>query len=591
MNRSGNLLRKKFRQYLVPMILASLASSLSEFLDGIVVSNLLGSDALALINLGMPVVLIYAVVYSLIGIGGSSQYAVLLGEGNRPAARRVYSVSMYAMLGIGFLLLAAGILSSSPLAGLLTDSPELSGPLAGFLRAQFLSAPIMIGTTGLTYFMTNEGHPNLSTVVFATANILNIIMDYVFILVFHMGVEGTAYATATGYAAGLLIEVIVIHRTGHGTDPQKAGTGSTGLKLTGIGMEDIRMLPGFCMRGIGSAFNQFGFVFRYVVINALAQALAGSMGLVLFSLCMQTFSFISLFVAGVVQTMIPIVAVLSGERDRKGIRFVLRQTNRYLVIFTVAALMLFEAFPGLILRIYDITDARTAAEAIWAIRVFSLGYILRNIQVSIMMYAQTIGEKKEPLLISFMDAIVLGGVCWILGQFFGIRGIWIAFPVNSLLVMAVVLLYSWNRARKNGEAVQLYPLPAEDTGALFDVTIGHSRQEAVNASREIISFAEKHGIPSKNASIIGLAVEEMSVYTMEQWEAARETGGIDILASIQDHAVQIHFRSSGRPFSPTSFQGKNADPADPIRVLMEVADSVDYDCVLGMNSTRIRVCF
>ena len=76
MRRSGNLLQKKFRQYLLPMILASLASSLSEFLDGIVVSNLLGSDALALINLGMPVILIYAVIYSLIGIGGSSQYAV-----------------------------------------------------------------------------------------------------------------------------------------------------------------------------------------------------------------------------------------------------------------------------------------------------------------------------------------------------------------------------------------------------------------------------------------------------------------------------------------------------------------------------------
>ena len=584
MDRSGRLVQKKFRQYLIPMILASLASSLSEFLDGIVVSNLLGSDALALINLGMPVVLAYAVVYSLIGIGGSSQYAVLLGEGDRQAARRVYSVSMYAMLGISFLFTAAGILFSGPLAGLLTNDPALSVPLTGFLKAQFLSAPVIIGATGLSYFVTNEGYPHTATVVFSVANIINILMDYVYILVFHMGVEGTAYATATGYAVGLLIELAVIYQA------KRRSASGMGLKLVRTGMKELRSLPGLCMRGIGSAFNQLGFVFRYVVINALAQLLAESTGIVLFSLCMQTFSFISLFVAGVVQTMIPIVAVLSGERDRKGVRFILSQSNRYLLCFTAAALVLFEAFPGLILRVYHVTDAAVAAEAVWAIRVFSLGYVLRNIQISIMMYTQTIGEKKEPVLISFMDAVVLCFVCCVLGSIFGIRGIWIAFPVNSLLVMAAILLYSKARARRNRESsLRLYPLPEEDTGAFFDVSIGANRQEAVDASRQIASFAVQYGVPEKNAYLIGLAVEEMSVYTIRQWEANGEKGGIDIFASVRGDAVLIRFRSGGRPFSPTAFQETSDDPADHIRVLTGIADSVEYDCVLGMNTTRIQL--
>ena len=408
-------------------------------------------DALALINLGMPVILIYAVIYSLIGIGGSSQYAVLLGEGRRADAKRVFSVSLYAMTGISLVLLFFGLLFSGPLSGVLTDDASLRLPLEGFLRAQFLSAPIMIISIGLSYFVTNEGHPNVATVVFAVANYLNIVMDYVYILFFHMGVEGTAYATATGYAVGLLIELFVIRFSG------------TGLRLTAVGTEDVKKLPGFCLRGIGSAFNQFGFVFRYVVINALVQALAGSLGLVVFSLCMQTFSFISLFVAGVVQTMIPIVAVLCGEQDQAGIRFIIRQSNRFLFLFTVLALVLFEVFPGLILLAYGITDAEEAAEALWAIRIFSLGYLLRNLEISIMMYLQTIGEKKEPVLISFLDAIVLGGVCLILGGLFGIRGVWAAFPLNSVLVMVIILLCSHRRAQQQGgRSFVLYPLPPQE---------------------------------------------------------------------------------------------------------------------------------
>ena len=577
-DRSGGLLQKKFRQYLLPMLLASLASSLSEFLDGIVVSNLLGSDALALINLGMPVILIYAVVYSLIGIGGSSQYAVLLGEGNREEARNVFSVSMYAMVGISLALLGAGVLSAGPLARLLTDDASLLGPLEHFLRAQFLSAPVMIGTVGLSYFVTNEGHPHVSTLVFAVANLLNIAMDYVYICLFHMGVEATAYATATGYAVGFLIELFVILRS------------CPGLRLSKVGAEELRQLPGFCMRGSGSAFNQFGFAFRYVVINALAQALAGSLGLVVFSLCMQTFSFISIFVAGVVQTMIPIVAVLIGERDREGIRTVVRQTNRYQLFFTAAVLVLFEGFPQWILAVYGITDAAEAAEGLWAIRVFSLGYILRNLAVSVMMYLQTIGEKKETLLISFMDAIVLGGVCLVFGGLFGIRGIWAAFPANSVLVMAVILLCAKKRAEKNGKtSLELFPLPPADAVPLLDITIEGSRKEAADASQRIIEFAVSQGIPQKKAYMLGLAVEEMAVYTIEKQEEFKEQGGIDILAFVREDSVLIHFRSGGRPFSPASLKEGRNGPADSIRVLEAAADSVEYDCVLGMNSTWIRV--
>ena len=107
-HRSYGILIRKFQKYLLPTMITTAALSLNEFADSMLVSNLLGSQAMAVVNLGYPVMLIMTAIETLFGAGGSTCYAVLLGERKGEEAGKVFSLSLSAAFLSGLAITAAG---------------------------------------------------------------------------------------------------------------------------------------------------------------------------------------------------------------------------------------------------------------------------------------------------------------------------------------------------------------------------------------------------------------------------------------------------------------------------------------------------
>ena len=117
--RSDRILRKKLMHYLFPTMASCAALSLSEFLDSMLVSNMLGSKAMAIINLGMPLMLVYAAVYCLLGNGAATVYAVFLGKRDHESAGKSMTVSIVVALAVGLIILFGGLLFFNPISRLL----------------------------------------------------------------------------------------------------------------------------------------------------------------------------------------------------------------------------------------------------------------------------------------------------------------------------------------------------------------------------------------------------------------------------------------------------------------------------------------
>ena len=103
-SRNGNLLIKKFNSFFLPTILMSLSSSLSVVADGIIVGNMVGADALAAVNLGMPLIQIFAAIFVFFGLGGSVLSAWYMGQHNQKLTNSVYTFTCISMVSIGALL-------------------------------------------------------------------------------------------------------------------------------------------------------------------------------------------------------------------------------------------------------------------------------------------------------------------------------------------------------------------------------------------------------------------------------------------------------------------------------------------------------
>ena len=573
--RTNKLLVKKMMEYLFPTMLTMAALSLNEFVDSMLVSNLLGSEAMAIVGLGSPIMMIFAATYTLLGNGGATLYALSLGKRDTDTAAKAFRLSIAAALAFGLLAILAGFIFFSPICRLLCSDPLLMDGFQPYFRALLFSAPFIITILTLVEFLPPSGAPKIATAVNLVANIVNLALDYVYIRLFHMGVEGAAYATLSGYIAAALIVAYVVLR-------RKVNIPKARVKLG-----DFRILGEILGLGSPSAVSQLGFALKFAFCNAQAILYGGTAGVVAYSLCNQTISIVSVFLAALAGASIPLIAVLHGQRDFRGETALLKTVmlmNAVLAVLCFAGFMLFAA-P--LANLYNITDTAELALAVKAVRIFSIMYLARGFYMIFMKYLQVSGRTLYSMFISVFDGF--GGiivVAYIMGKLLGIDGLWYAFPITSFILLAIMLV--WNRSivgASNGAVSGLLLSPREDQAEkVFDVTIFEDGKSISDISEALQNFCTSNGIDIRSAAHAALCVEEMAVYTRNHH---KKNDYIDILARLYEDRIEIDFRSLGNSFNPLVVS--DGDITENIQLLNGIASKLEYTYIMGMNCSRITI--
>lgn len=198
-------MRRQFLKYAVPSALAMFVSSLYTIIDGIFVGQGVGDSALAAVNVIMPFTIMLFGIATMFAVGGGALVSKYLGEKNKESAAEVFrQVSkLLLMLSIGISLTC--VVFASPLSRLLGATESIAGLAATYLRfyAMFC-VPNLIGIA-LNSFVRNDGRPTLAMISTISGAVTNIILDYLFIFVFNLGIKGAAIATGLGQIVTVLI--------------------------------------------------------------------------------------------------------------------------------------------------------------------------------------------------------------------------------------------------------------------------------------------------------------------------------------------------------------------------------------------------
>ena len=555
------------------------ALSLNEFVDSMLVSNLLDSDAMAIISLGMPVMLVMAAAYSLLGNGGATVYALSLGKRDHETAGRSLTCATAAGLALGLLLLLCGNLFFGPLSRMLCHDAELLQEFRTYLRVLLLSSPLLITTLTFASFLPAAGYPRHSTFMNVVANIVNIAMDYVYIRVFGMGVEGAAWATLTGYVTAVLILAVMIFGK------------KIRLYVSRNIVGALRLIRDTAVKGGPDALTQIGFSMQFAVINALAGNLAGTAGIVAFSLCIQMNSIVSIFIGSLIGSSVPLLSVLHGQRDFRGEEGVLKTALKGQLIIAILSVAVLGLLAPQAAALYNITGAAEAALAARAMRIYLLTFIVRGGVIIYFRYLMVIGFSGYASLVSALDGFAaIIPVAWILSKSLGTDGLWFAFPVTAILIMIFIIIRNrMIEKRSDGRLRGILLLEHDAAEPVLDVTITNDASSISGISEVLQDVCERSGIDGHEAMKAALAVEEMAVYAANKKD---QNAYMDILARIYKGNVEIDFRSLGPLFDP--FEDTDEDMIENIRLLRGIAskienDYVENDYVLGMNSTRITI--
>ena len=573
--RNEDIVKKQFFRFLIPSIVSTIALSLNEFADSIIVAQLLGSTAMSIVNLGMPVMLVFAIVYMMLGMGGSVLYANYLGKMEKEKAGKIFSFTLFVSVAVAAVIMLLGLYFNESIAQFLCTDSTLLTSFVPYTKVLSISAVLVIVIQVLICFLPAAGSPKLATFINVLANVVNLIFDYIYIHYFGMNVTGAAWATFTGYAVGLVFLFIWM------------ALGKCRIPFVLFTKDTVKKFSQILAGGLSSAMTQLGFAIKFSYCNIVAGSLAGIAGITAFAGCIQTISLVSILMAGIASAIIPLIAVLNAQKDYAGIRFLGHRTLKLQLIVNSIFTLTFLFFPSIITFMYNIDSPEMQSMTFSAVRIFSIMFVIRGF-VQVAQYCNLgMGRKNYAFVISTFDGFVgMVPLVFLLSKWFGITGLWLAYPICSLLIVIGILLYNLaikNRLKYKATPFLLVPKENLETDVL-DISIRWGLEQVTEVPKMVHDYCRKYGINEMLTNLLSVACEEMFVYMVKN--SKEGCVNMDMRITVEDSTIDVYIKSVGQPFDHFS---ADQEKYGNIWMINKISTDVKYDYIMGVNQTRIKL--
>lgn len=575
--RKYDLLASKFNEFFLPTLMTSMAGNICLFIDSIIVSFLIGAINLSAIQVASPLITFINLIYWMVGLGGSVLCSIAKSEFDEEKSNSLFSVSIMSLIVLGILVLILGLLTKGTLIPMLTTSKEIIPLVDEFFTVLLFGMPFLCYLMSLSYFVRADGLPNLAFRSILLSNIVNIIMDFVYIQVFGFGIGGAALATATGYAVGSIYVSTYFFKSERTLKFYKLSK----IKLRNA----LNYFKEIATSGFSSASTQLFFTVQLLIYNAVIGVVLGQYGLTAYSVCRGCSYIIYMFLIGTSQTMSPIVSVYYQEEDYSGVDYVVKRALKIALVSSIVLVLIFTLVPQTALTLYSVHD-QAAPTVVNALRIFMVSFVGVAVTFLFTFYTQAIKRNKLSLSTSIIEGFVAPvGLLFILTPIMGGNGIWLSFVGAEVVTIIYIFIATKYTSKKtNGEYGGFFINKKIPTSEVLDLTVGATLKETVDVAQYIEKYIKDLGIVDNKAKIVSLSVEEILVNIININE---NLDSIDVLVKIQEEHILVGIKDQGIEFNPVI---ENDDlKFDNISVLNKIADKIDYSRVLGLNSTVITI--
>ena len=576
--RNGALLGRKFTEYLFPTIISNMSILLASFVDGIIVSKLINDDAFSAVNLAEPVILFMQALFFLFGIGGAICISIAKGQRDEHKANAVFTLSFLSAVLVSVIVTVLGIVLIDPITRVLCSDSTLYDYVQHYALFNIYGSLFMIVVPYLVFIIRTDGMPKFSANILLVSNIVNLLMDLVYMGVFKMDTSGAALATVTGYVVGFIMELYYLLFYKKRT-----------LKFIRLKKSDFKYLGELSTGGIASVINTILLFVKAILLNQIVLGATGADGMAVFSVCNFTLTFISMFITGGSDTMTPIVGLLYGERDYKGIDIVLRKTFVFVTASCAVIMAVILLFPSLLLQLFSITSPERLAMGIPAVRIFSLCFVFMGICYVTLSYLQATKQKAISVITTFLRGLIITvPLAYVLSGLFGLNGVSLTFVLSEALTAAITFIICFIVSRVKSDKYSGILLHERQTecSALFDASLKPEAEQAAGISDSIIAFCNDNGITGKTADYAGVLSEE-TVEHIRNHNLDKKQPKIDLICRITDEEVILSVRDNGEAFDAATVD--DGEEFTNLKVINSLADDVDYSRALGLNNMLIKI--
>lgn len=420
-------IRKVFFKYLIPSTLGLLLLSINIVIDGIFIGHGVGPDGLAAVNIAVPIYSFFYGIALLVGIGGATLYSIYLGQGKFTEAKRIFSLSFATAIVISLLISLFSILFMERLAFFFGANEVIIDLVLDYMFVILVFGIVFVLESMLSVFIRNDGNPILAMTALIIAAVGNVILNYLFIFVFHWGVKGAAYATVLATLIAFVVMLAHFFR--------KSSTLSfTRFTFKKVSIKKIVTIgfPSFISE-ISIAIVTFGY-------NVLFMKFAGEMGVAAFSIVNYLHTMAALMFIGVGSALQPLVSFYYGAKLLDKMRQSLRFAVITSLVFGIASFLIGILFAGPLTILFNTTEVQLYDMTVNGIYLFFINYLFLGFNLVYATYYQSIGKVKLALIITVTRSILLVVIfLLILPPFFGVNGIWLSVPLAEAITVLLVI--------------------------------------------------------------------------------------------------------------------------------------------------------
>lgn len=562
--RNKNLIKSVFIRILLPALAAGASANIASMIDGVIVGNAIGRDALAAVNACRPATQIFGFLSEIFASGLANCIAHSVGKNEKDNTNRIFTTGLMTALIVGLLLTAVQFAFSGGICRLFANNDTLYPMTLEYFRIFSFSVLFILLNDSLAASMRTDGKQSLSALVALLPHIVNAVLNVVFVSVFGMGLQGVALATVLGYIAGFAVGCYYYFF-------KKSYRISFG--------NYTKNLAGITSVGFPPAINKGLISIKLLIINSLALASGGSLAMAIMSLIMVEWALESLFIGGVKQTMLPMISFYYASGDYHGVRSVFMHAFKVLMIAEAVLILLFEAVPQILPLLFGMREADEIAAASTAIRIFALSMPMEAFTMLTITYYTAIRNRKTAVFLSVLQGLVATvPVIYPLVHCFGVTGVWLSYPAAGLIPLAAIAILS----RCNTE--RFFKMSGHTYLQEFSV-IYEKIPETVES---VIRAVRDAGFDKNIANRTGMAIEEMAVSAFKRNQGRKLH--VDVTVRKTEEMLLVTFADDGVQFDPLQYaETDKEDQPSNIAVLKSISHKVEYGRVVGMNKTDITL--
>lgn len=431
-------LSKLFIKFTIPSIIGMIFIGIQGIIDGLFVGNVIGENALASVNLVQPYVQLIMAYSLVISVGAQSVIGINLGKGENEKAQNIFRTAMFFLIIMSVVVAIVGIFFSENIALILGANDVLLDGSSAYIKTLSLFVVFVAVMFLFEMVVRTIGKPNVSLVSMIVAVLLNVVLDYLLIKKFNMGIEGAAIATGLSYTVAFIINITPFLNK------------KTIINIYKGKFDNKELFP-MVYNGSSEGVSSISTALSMFLFNTALMKIAGEGGIAAFSIINYIAQVGYMVLFGIADGVRPIISYNYGAKNSERVSKILKVSTIANLVIGIIIFLIMSVFSEPLINIF-LKDGKSILEiASNGARIYGLAFLFNGVNILVSSYFTAIDDPKSSIIVAASRGMVfiLVGIM-VLPYLFGINGIW-----GTIVFAEVITILICMKLIKSAEPVRI----------------------------------------------------------------------------------------------------------------------------------------